>query len=403
MKRITKWTAVLLAVLLAVLAAPAAFAAEDDVIASGSGGEGITWTLTKDGLLTVSGSGPIKDEEEIEYDDNGEVCSVSKLDCIGWQLNSILEQRTEGLDPAQAARARFDFVKEIVIQEGITDIPDDEFSTFYPRSITLPASLTTIRYGIVDASFAETLTILNRNVDINGNILISGCHAGAKPYDSLEEAIDAKIAFEEASEQINDKQCILGDGGVAYLITIGSCDYITAEEYIANFNEFYGTELESVDACLAYCLEKTNQLFGTHYESADALYHVVTDDGEVYAEYDPALTETISEMYEAIDISDRLDCMHLGARDEDDFTAYQWLTVCAPAGSAAEEAAKNSGVPFKATSLPEDNPFFFGLFDLSKLFRPLWNVICAIPGVAALIAFAEKVHHFLQSILPFLK
>ena len=55
MKFIKKTLAILLALLLCIAVMPSAFAA-DDVIASGEAGEGITWTLTGSGVLTVSGA-----------------------------------------------------------------------------------------------------------------------------------------------------------------------------------------------------------------------------------------------------------------------------------------------------------------------------------------------------------
>ena len=63
MKKTNKLLALLLSVLLVFSLAATAFAADSDVIANGGDGVNTTWTLTKDGTLTVSGNGPIVDKE----------------------------------------------------------------------------------------------------------------------------------------------------------------------------------------------------------------------------------------------------------------------------------------------------------------------------------------------------
>ena len=118
MKHIRHFLALVLAALLLCSVLPSAFAADSKVIASG-GLNGITWTLTEGGVLTVSGNGPITDKENYEYDENGEVSSIEKIDCIGWQVSAFFEQMTEGFGVAELERARFDFVKTLGYQ-GVT-------------------------------------------------------------------------------------------------------------------------------------------------------------------------------------------------------------------------------------------------------------------------------------------
>ena len=134
MKKTNKLLALLLSVLLVFSLAATAFAVDSDVIATGGDGVNTTWTLTKDGTLTVSGNGPIVDKEEIEYDENGEVSSINKLDCIGWQINEVWDKLTVNMSAGDAARTRFDFVKTLVIEEGVTEIPSYEFSDLFPRT-----------------------------------------------------------------------------------------------------------------------------------------------------------------------------------------------------------------------------------------------------------------------------
>ena len=67
MKKPKTLLSVLLAALLAAFLLLPAFAAGGGVVLSGTAGEGVTWKLTEDGVLTVSGSGPIVDKKEVEY------------------------------------------------------------------------------------------------------------------------------------------------------------------------------------------------------------------------------------------------------------------------------------------------------------------------------------------------
>ena len=66
----------------------------------------------------------------------------------------------------------------------------------------------------------------------------------------------------------------------------------------------------------------------------------------------------VMEQYDALSIEDRITTQLLGTEDEP-VSAYQWLTINAPAGSDAEAAAKISNVPFHATTQdePQDTSF----------------------------------------------
>lgn len=361
MKKGKKLLSVLMAVLISLVVLPAAaFAAEDAVIATGNGGEGITWTLTEGGLLRVSGNGPIVDKEEIEDYGDGTFCTT-KLDCIGWQLFSVFEKRTEGFGAEQRAYALYDFVKEIVIEEGITAIPDGEFSDFYPRSITLPSTLTSIGSGCVNARFAETLTIKNKDLLINGNITVSGYNKDAEPYATLQDAIKAKVEFETAISAVDEMQAPVYELGYAYEVKLGLSEDVSQDDYVANFNEFYGTEFQDIDACIACCIERVNANFGTNYESADQAFTVVTDDDGTHLERNASLEEQISGMYGAIVFDEnKLVDMNLGATEYEENVAYSWLTVYGPSGGEVEKAAGVSGVKFVSTDEPvaPDNSFF---------------------------------------------
>lgn len=92
---------------------------------SGTQGEQIRWTLDTDGTLTITGKGPIVPAYE---DFMGE-----KIPAFGWD------------DYA-------DYIKKIVIKNGVTEIPEYAFfACFELRTVILPASITSIG----EAAFAE--------------------------------------------------------------------------------------------------------------------------------------------------------------------------------------------------------------------------------------------------------
>ena len=368
MKQMQKWIALFCAVLMMIAVMPTAFAASDDVIATGTGGEGITWTLTAGGVMTVSGSGPIVDEFRTEIDENGNESS-EMVDCIGWQLDDVWAERTEGMSAAEAARIKFDLVKELIIEEGITEIPYDEFDFFYPRSITLPSTLTKIGYSAVNATFAETLTVNSKDLEIFGGIVMAGHQKDTAGYASVNEAIAAKVAYEAEMAEMEKKMCAVYDLSAACMLQCGIDIELTEDEFLTDFNALYGTDFTTLDTCIAYCIERINADFGTQYTKAEEVYTIVSGEDGSYAERNAQLDTLIIEMYESADIEPALSRVFLGEQGGESVIAYRWTTVYAPSGSGAEEAAKISGVPFEPTTEPEkpDNSFlgrlkhFFGI------------------------------------------
>lgn len=348
--------AVLLAAFLALSVWQTAFAAQETVVASGTAGEGVTWALTADGTLTVSGSGPIVDETEVEIDEDG-MESVTKLDCISWQLEDALAEKTETLSFAEAERLRFAFVKALVVEEGITEIPDDEFDNFYPRSIVLPSTLKSLGSAAIDAEFAESLTVNSRELVINGGVSVSCYSEDAAPFETMEEAISAKIKAEADAIALDETMASVYDLGTVLEIQNGLFE-MTPEEFLSDYNERHGTALETLDACAAHCVEEINAVFSTDYATPDEIYAVITEDGYSYLQRDAELDGQMDEMRHAVEIDDRLTSTTIG--DETALKPYQWLTVHAPAGSETEQSVKDFGLPFGATAPAQEDISFFG-------------------------------------------
>ena len=356
MKKTNKLLALLLSVLLVFSLTTTAFAADSDVIANGGDGVNTTWTLTKDGTLTVSGNGPIVDKEEIEYDETGEVSSISKLDCIGWQINEVWDKLTAKMSAGDAARTRFDFVKTLIIEEGVTEIPSSEFSDLFPRTIVLPASLQTLGYEAVDARYCEKLTITNPKLEVFGNIKIAAYAKGQTPYASIDEAIDASVAYDTASAELSAKLDILYELEAGYAIYKGVPVDVTKAAYLQDFNRAHGTKYTTVKDCILYCIKQVNAIFGTNYTKAAQIVEIVSFDDEKFVQRKQEISDKIDALYEAISIEGRMEDDYLGSHGYEDVTAYQWLTVYAPAGTEAEESCKISGVPFVSTTPVDHSP-----------------------------------------------
>lgn len=360
MKKTTRFFALLLCACLLCSALPTAWAAEHSIIARGADDGSTTWTLTDDGTLTISGNGPITDTIEEETDPDGSVYTIT-LDCIGWQIAAAFEEQAQGLSKAETERARFDFVKTLVVEEGVTAIPDNEFDAFYPRTIVLPASMQRVGGSAINANFAESLTVNGKDTTVAGGLRIATWHKGQTPFASLDEAIDAYIAAEVELDKISMKDRLVNDLATAYAVRDSLTDEMTAPEYLAYFNETYGTDFTEPEECIRFALNALNRDFGTSYTRVEDVLTYVQDEFGGSFERDAALSEKFAELYAKVEISPRLDTIALGEENVEDQNAYQWLTVYAPSGSKAQEAAKCNSLPFRSTQeeQEEKEPTFF--------------------------------------------
>ena len=114
---------------------PAAAATETTEVASGTCGENLTWVLTEDGTLTISGEGEMRDF----YLDGPELLPVTP-----WNSSNV---------------------KKLVIEEGVTSIGFYAFQKHYALEVAeLPTTLLTIGpeaflgSGIRDISIPESVT-----------------------------------------------------------------------------------------------------------------------------------------------------------------------------------------------------------------------------------------------------
>ena len=127
--------------LLCVLTAAKAGAKVGDVLASGTCGENVTWTLTENGerYYKTASTGAVKGF-------NGVTLTISGTGEIT-NRDYYQSEGATGLFGSGAARAD-NFISTIIIEEGVTSIPNQAFWQFYNlHHISLPSTLTTIGYG----------------------------------------------------------------------------------------------------------------------------------------------------------------------------------------------------------------------------------------------------------------
>ena len=135
-KRLTALLLVL-AVLSTLLIVPVSAAS---VTASGSWGSNLTWTLTEDGTLTISGTG---DMAEFTYDEDTGTYNIPWDDYAG-QITSVVV--CEGVTSIAAhAFANCGYITSAVLEEGIVSIGDYAFCGYNNlSSLTLSDGLQTI-------------------------------------------------------------------------------------------------------------------------------------------------------------------------------------------------------------------------------------------------------------------
>ena len=346
MKTLKTSLALLLSLLLAFGLTASVFAAGDGVVLSGTAGDGVTWQLTDDGVLTVSGSGPIVDHKVVEGDEDGS-SSVTEFESIGTLIYDYYSAQTAGMSVADAERARFALVREIIVEEGITVVPEDEFDFFYPRKITLPSTLTELGFQAINAVFAEEVLIKSASFPY-AQFKVAAYHSDAEPYPDLEAAIDGYIAQQEDIDRFGNDRLPLELLRFVYSIQSGA--YAAEEEEIADtlvyYNEAFGEEADSLEDLVPTALSLLNARFGTDYTAPDQIFTVEEAEWGTEVVTDEALQSLVDAEMERVNDTSRLEELILYPDPQEGFIAYQWLTVTAPGKSSAAENCRIAGVKF---------------------------------------------------------
>lgn len=213
-----KFKMILFAVCLLCLLSCSSALAATDVIASGdcgANGDNVTWELTADGVLTINGSGEMKDYYYYigTIDSNGNPIDISTD--IPWnayivQIQSViidsnityingfagLPNLKEVIIPngvTNIGRTAFTWctnLEKIILPSSIINIGDNAFSGCKNLvEIVIPNGVTTIAYrAFADCNSLKEITIPSSVTDIRGNIFI-GCDNLMNFYCEIENPI----------------------------------------------------------------------------------------------------------------------------------------------------------------------------------------------------------------------
>ena len=124
-------------------------------------GENLSWSLTSDGVLTISGSGSMYD-----YEDPYSVDNMNDISLAPWadykKLDDYwLEERT---------------IKKVIISDGVTSIGSNAFSMCaILTEVTIPSSVTEIGKGAFSGCYALTEVTIPSSVTVIGGGAFSGC------------------------------------------------------------------------------------------------------------------------------------------------------------------------------------------------------------------------------------
>ena len=152
----------------------------ENIIASGTcGGEGdgtnLSWTLTEDGTLTISGEGAMEDYDNWYYDDSGyNPKRAPWYDYIDSISSASAENGVTSI--GNGAFYGCDSLTSVTIPNSVTTIGDDAFYFCNSlTSVTIPASVTTIGdYAFGECNNLTSVTIPD-SVTTIGNFAFSGC------------------------------------------------------------------------------------------------------------------------------------------------------------------------------------------------------------------------------------
>ena len=300
-----KFISALLAVLLMLSTLyVTAFAVTGTVLISGTAGEGVV------GVLTVSGSGPIKDDVAYDYDDDGEVVSSQTMNSIAMTLSAYYDEQTAEMGAAAAGRFRVGLIREIVVEEVVIRSSALEYAQFTVALYRADAEPYADRYAAIEGFIAKCV----REEQFQNDIL---------PIYALQELFSIENGLLEESEE----------------------DFASMFEY---YNEAFGSQAETAEELESVALELLNRHFGTGFNDKNEIFRIEQNEWD----WDPDVVwaEELEDAYmaEADSVFDdgRMFAATLGEEFSDGEKAYSWLKVLAPGDSPIKESCEKTGVSF---------------------------------------------------------
>ena len=416
MKTSKKILSVLLSVLLALLSlsAGAAVFAADGMGAYGPCGDNINWDYTA-GVLTISGQGVLS-AQVVQYP----VDSLSLNTATG-ELETTVKTLNVRLFPWYPAledqlgkkygysgypelknalnagmvnaknyyRDLYSVIRSIVIEEGVTAIPEGAFSTalvipYLPRTVSLPASLISLNKDALNTGLAEKIVIANPTFVPAHSIMLSAfsnadaavsspdqllnTNAMAAAHDAetarflasvflvMNDAKQKRDQKKEAANLMEDPQekatalakiqaeeTALVELASKYLFTRSATADGTIKELLARVNAKLGTELAANEIGTFTSAEFDEE--GTLLTAAQFSFSAA-----VQAKLDALNTAAADAAAATSAATDALTTYYLGEAPQAGTTPAAWVTVYGNDGSTAQSAATTSGVKFSALS-----------------------------------------------------
>ena len=166
---------------------------KDNIYDSGSCGENVTWTLTADGTLTISGTGAMTD---YTYDSRSPWYS-----CRTYIKRVVMQQGVTSIGD----HAFWDCsgLTSVTIPDGVTSIGDSAFSGCTAlTSVTIPGSVTSIGGGAFSGCTGLTSVTIPDSVTSIDGYAFSGCDSLTDVYYAGTAADWAKISISEGNEDL---------------------------------------------------------------------------------------------------------------------------------------------------------------------------------------------------------
>ena len=139
---------------------------KDNIYDSGSCGENVTWTLTADGTLTISGTGAMTD---YTYDSRSPWYS-----CRAYIKRVVIQQGVRAI--GDHAFCYCENLTSVAIPDSVTSIGDYAFSDCSGlTSVTIPSSVTSIGGGAFSGCTSLTSVAIPSSVTEIGGSAFSGC------------------------------------------------------------------------------------------------------------------------------------------------------------------------------------------------------------------------------------
>ena len=166
---------------------------KDNIYDSGSCGENVTWTLTADGTLTISGTGAMTD---YTYDSRSPWYS-----CRGAIKRVVIQQGVTSI--GNWAFWDCSGLTSVTIPDGVTSIGGDAFSGCTSlTSVAIPSSVTEIGGSAFSGCTGLTSVTIPDSVTSIDGYAFSGCDSLTDVYYAGTAADWAKISISEGNEDL---------------------------------------------------------------------------------------------------------------------------------------------------------------------------------------------------------